>query len=97
VFTSLCQPTIQIDIDRARAARYGLSPGDYHAVIKVAIAATAPAISRTRSDRHFPIIVRLAPEYRRAPRRGAVANLRIGAAGPNGHTHIPRSEWRRSI
>src|SRR5438105_4519616 len=27
VFTSLGQPTIQIDIDRARAARYGLSPG----------------------------------------------------------------------
>src|SRR4030081_4087527 len=26
VFTSLGQPTIQIDIDRARAARYGLSP-----------------------------------------------------------------------
>ncbi|MFX9604657.1 efflux RND transporter permease subunit, partial [Acinetobacter baumannii] len=31
VFTSLGQPTIQIDIDRARAARYGLSPGDINA------------------------------------------------------------------
>src|SRR5450432_2038846 len=27
VFTSLGQPTIQIDVDRARAARYGLAPG----------------------------------------------------------------------
>src|SRR5207245_2071083 len=27
VFTSLGQPTIQIDVDRARAARYGLTPG----------------------------------------------------------------------
>ncbi|HEX8030784.1 MAG TPA: efflux RND transporter permease subunit, partial [Vicinamibacterales bacterium] len=37
VFTSLGQPTIQIDIDRARAARYGLSPGDINATIRVAI------------------------------------------------------------
>src|SRR5207245_6823512 len=37
VFTSLGQPTIQIDIDRARAARYGLSPGDINATIKVAV------------------------------------------------------------
>ena len=34
VFTSLGQPTIQIDIDRARAARYGLSPGDINATIQ---------------------------------------------------------------
>ena len=27
VFTSLGQPTVQIDIDRAKAARYGLTPG----------------------------------------------------------------------
>src|SRR5438132_3117163 len=31
VFTSLGQPTIQIDIDRAKAARYGLTPGDINA------------------------------------------------------------------
>src|ERR1700758_3174919 len=37
VFTSLGQPTIQIDIDRARAARYGLSPGDLHTTIRTAI------------------------------------------------------------
>src|SRR5882757_8414211 len=33
VFTSLGQPTIQIDIDRAKAARYGLAPGDINATI----------------------------------------------------------------
>ncbi|MFN5714028.1 MAG: efflux RND transporter permease subunit, partial [Bradyrhizobium sp.] len=31
VFTSLGQPTIQIDVDRVRAARYGLAPGDINA------------------------------------------------------------------
>src|SRR5262249_60337437 len=34
VFTSLGQPTIQIDIDRARAARVGLTPGDINATIQ---------------------------------------------------------------
>src|SRR6202140_1382704 len=37
VFTSLGQPTIQIDVDRARAARYGLSPGDINTTIRTAI------------------------------------------------------------
>src|SRR6185437_11106907 len=37
VFASLGQPTIQIDIDRARAARYGLTPGDINTVIRTAV------------------------------------------------------------
>jgi cobalt-zinc-cadmium resistance protein CzcA len=92
VFTSLGQPTIQIDIDRAKAARYGLSPGDINATIKVAIGGdTAGDIYEPGSDRHFPIIVRLAPEYRKSAE--AIENLRIGAAGPNGTvTQIPLSE-----
>ncbi|NVN87783.1 MAG: efflux RND transporter permease subunit [Rhodopseudomonas sp.] len=91
VFTSLGQPTIQIDIDRARAARYGLTPGDINATIRVAIGGdTAGDIYEPGSDRHFPIIVRLAPEYRRSAE--AIQNLRIGAPGPNGITQIPLSE-----
>src|ERR1700761_4855346 len=92
VFTSLGQPTIQIDIDRAKAARYGLSPGDINATIKVAIGGdTAGDLYEPGSDRHFPIIVRLAPEYRKTAE--AIQNLRIGAQGPNGTiTQIPLSE-----
>jgi cobalt-zinc-cadmium resistance protein CzcA len=91
VFTSLGQPTIQIDIDRAKAARYGLSPGDINATIKVAIGGdTAGDLYEPGSDRHFPIIVRLAPEYRKSAE--AIQNLRIGAPGPNGITQIPLSE-----
>lgn len=92
VFTSLGQPTIQIDIDRAKAARYGLAPGDINATIKVAIGGdTAGDIYEAGSDRHFPIIVRLAPEFRRSAE--AIQNLRIGAPGPNGTvTQIPLSE-----
>lgn len=92
VFTSLGQPTVQIDIDRAKAARYGLAPGDINATIKVAIGGdTAGDIYEPGSDRHFPIIVRLAPEYRRSAE--AIQNIRIGAPGPNGTvTQIPLSE-----
>lgn len=91
VFTSLGQPTIQIDIDRAKAARYGLAPGDINATIKVAIGGdTAGDLYEPGSDRHFPIIVRLAPEYRKSAE--AIENLRIGVQGPNGITQIPLSE-----
>ena len=92
VFTSLGQPTIQIDIDRAKAARYGLAPGDINATIKVAIGGdSAGDLYEPGSDRHFPIIVRLAPEYRKSAE--AIQNLRIGAPGPDGTvTQIPLSE-----
>ena len=91
VFTSLGQPTIQIDIDRARAARYGLAPGDINATIRVAIGGdSAGDLYEPGSDRHFPIVVRLAPEYRKSAE--AIHNLRIGAQGPNGIQQVPLSE-----
>ncbi len=91
VFTSLGQPTVQIDIDRARAARYGLTPGDINATIRVAIGGdSAGDIYEPGSDRHFPIVVRLAPQFRQSA--DAIQNLHIGAQGPNGITQIPLSE-----
>ena len=91
VFTSLGQPTVQIDVDRVRAARYGLTPGDINSTIKVAIGGdTAGDLYEPNSDRHFPIIVRLAPQFRQSPE--AIQNLRVGVQGPNGVTQIPLSE-----
>ena len=85
-------PLLQYAVDRARAARYGLAPGDINATIRVAIGGdSAGDLYEPGSDRHFPIIVRLAPEYRKSAE--AIQNLRIGAAGPNGTiTQIPLSE-----
>ncbi|RAI44573.1 efflux RND transporter permease subunit [Rhodoplanes roseus] len=91
VFTSLGQPTIQIDVDRARAARYGLTPGDVNATIKAAIGGeSAGNLYEPSSDRFFPIVVRLAPRYRQTPE--AIQNLRIGVQGPGGTSQIPLSE-----
>ncbi|MGZ5835687.1 MAG: efflux RND transporter permease subunit, partial [Xanthobacteraceae bacterium] len=83
--------TVQINVDRARAARYGLAPGDINSTIRVAIGGdTAGDLYEPGSDRHFPIVVRLAPQFRQSPE--AIQNLRIGVQGPNGTTHIPLSE-----
>src|SRR5262249_12521925 len=91
VFTSLGQPTVQIEIDRARAARYGLSPGDINTTIRLAIGGdSAGDMYEPGSDRHFPIIVRLAPQYRQSPE--AIRNLRIAAQGPSGLTQVPLGE-----
>jgi cobalt-zinc-cadmium resistance protein CzcA len=92
VFTSLGQPTLQIDVDRQRAARYGLTPGDINATIHTAIGGqTAGNIYEPGSDRYFPIVVRLAPEYRQAAE--AIQNIRIGVQnGTGGVTQIPLSE-----
>src|SRR5262249_14818881 len=91
VFTSLGQPTVQIEIDRARAARYGLAPGDINATIRTAIGGEAAGdLYEPGSDRHFPIVVRLAPQFRQNPE--AIRNPRIGAQGPDGITQIPLNE-----
>ncbi len=91
VFTSLGQPTVQIDIDRTKAARYGLSPGDINATIRVAVGGdSAGDLYEPGSDRHFPIVVRLAPQFRQSP--DDIRNLRIGVQGVNGVSQIPLSE-----
>jgi cobalt-zinc-cadmium resistance protein CzcA len=83
VFNSLGQPTVQIDIDRDRAARYGLAPGDINATIQTAIGGQAAGnLYENGSDRNFPIMVRLAPQYRKSI--DTIRNITIGAQNPNG-------------
>ena len=93
VFTSLGQPTVQIDIDRARAARYGLSPGDINATIQVAIGGdSAGDLYEPGSDRHFPIVVRLAPRIPQERWRRSAASADRRARPGGGVTQIPLSE-----
>lgn len=92
VFNSLGQPTVQIDVDRVRAARYGLTPGDINSTVRVAIGGDqAGDVFEPGSDRRFPIVVRLAPEYRKSLE--AIENLTIGVPSPSGGlTQIPIGE-----
>jgi len=91
VSASLGQPTIRIDIDRAKAARYGLAPGDINATVQAAIGGQAAGdVYENGSDRHFPMIVRLAPRYRENIE--AIKRIPIGVQGGNGVTQVPLSE-----
>jgi cobalt-zinc-cadmium resistance protein CzcA len=91
VFTSLGQPTVQIDIDRARAGRYGLTPGDINLTVRAAIGGdSAGELYVPNSDQHFPIIIRLAPRYRDTPE--AIGNIPVGIQGANGTMQVPLTE-----
>jgi cobalt-zinc-cadmium resistance protein CzcA len=91
VSASLGQPTIRIDIDRDRAARYGLAPGDINATVQAAIGGQAAGdLYENGSDRHFPMVVRLAPRYRE--NLEAIRRIPIGVQGANGITQVPLSE-----
>ncbi|MDB5647184.1 CusA/CzcA family heavy metal efflux RND transporter [Methylobacterium sp.] len=92
VFASLGQPTVRIDIDRRKAARYGLAPGDVNTTVQAAIGGqTAGDLYEYGSDRHFPMRVRLAPQYRRSLE--TIRNITVGAANPAGGViQVPLSE-----
>jgi heavy metal efflux system protein len=91
VFTSLGQPTI--DIDRKAAARYGLAPGDINAAVQTAVGGQAAGdLYEEGSDRHFPLVVRLAPKYRQNIE--TISGLTIAVQDPvtNKVAQIPLSE-----
>jgi cobalt-zinc-cadmium resistance protein CzcA len=83
VLRSLGQPTIRIDVDRQRAARFGLAPGDVNAVVQAAIGGqSAGDLYEEGSDRHFPMLVRLAAPYRQS--LDSIRRIPIAAPDPNG-------------
>jgi heavy metal efflux system protein len=88
VLNSLGQPTVRIEIDRARAARYGLAPGDINSTIAAAIGGQAAGnLYEEGSDRNFPMIVRLAPNYRQS--LDAIRRITVGAPNPSGSGVVP--------
>jgi cobalt-zinc-cadmium resistance protein CzcA len=93
VFQSLGQPTVRIDVDRARASRYGLTPDDINATVASAIGGQSPAdLYEKGTDRHFPITVRLRPEQRDSI--DAIRRITVGAPAPDGTgtIQVPLSE-----
>jgi cobalt-zinc-cadmium resistance protein CzcA len=83
VLRSLGQPTIRIDVDRVRAARYGLAPGDVNAVVQAAIGGqSAGDLYEASSDRHFPMMVRLAVPFRQ--NLDSIRRIQIAAPAGSG-------------
>jgi heavy metal efflux system protein len=81
VFTVVGQPNLLISVDRARAARYGLATGDVNAVVQSAIAGQA-ATSVFEGEKQFPLVVRLAEQYRNSI--DDIRHIQVAATSPNG-------------
>ncbi len=90
IFRVMGQPNLNIRVDRARAARYGLNTGDVNTVVQAAIGGTQ-ATTIMEGDRQFGLSLRLAPEYRN--NIDAIRNIKVGYPTANGrNAYIPLSE-----
>jgi heavy metal efflux system protein len=89
IFWVLGQPNLNISIDRAKAARYGLNVADINTVVQAALGGTV-ATTLLEADRQFNVTVRAAPEFRNSI--DAIRNLKVGYQTPNGNAYIPLSE-----
>jgi len=90
---SLGQPTVRIDINRQAAARYGLTPDDINTTIAAAIGGQSPGdLYEPGTDRHFPIVVRLAGAERDSLE--AIRHITVAApsADGQGQIQVPLSE-----
>jgi cobalt-zinc-cadmium resistance protein CzcA len=88
---SLGQPTVAVQIDRARAARYGLGIDDVNQVVQAAIGGReAGRLYEPGGDRNFPITVRLDAPYRSS--LDAIGRVPVG--GPRGATLADVAEIR---
>ena len=66
VFKVNGQPNLVISIDRTRASRYGIMPGDVNAVVQTAVGGS-PVTQVLEGDRRFDLTVRFKPELRQSP------------------------------
>src|SRR5579862_3556690 len=88
-FWVLGQPNLNIKIDRAKAARYGLTVNDVNNVVQAALGGHT-ATTLLESDRQFDVVVRLAPEFRK--NFDDVRNLKVAVPTSAGNAYIPLSE-----
>jgi cobalt-zinc-cadmium resistance protein CzcA len=90
IFHVLGQPNLNVKIDRAKAARYGLNTGDVNTVIQAALGGTS-ATTLLEGDRQFSVVVRLPAEYRSSLE--AVGNVKVAVANSGGaNAYIPLNE-----
>lgn len=90
VFHILGQPNMNIQIDREKAARYGLNTGDVANTIQTALAGTQ-ATTILEGEKQFGLSVRFGEASRSSPE--SVRNLRVGYTTASGGTsYIPLSD-----
>ena len=83
----LGQPSLSIEPDRAKIARYGLNVGDINALIETAVGGSA-ATQVIQGERSFDLVVRLQEPYRQ--NMEAIKNILIATADGQ---HLPLSQF----
>jgi cobalt-zinc-cadmium resistance protein CzcA len=86
VVQELGQPTLQIDTDRDKIARYGINVADVENVVQAAVGGQA-ATQVIQGEKLFDLVVRMKPEFRENAQQ--IGNLLV--ATPSGQ-QIPLSE-----
>jgi cobalt-zinc-cadmium resistance protein CzcA len=86
VVRELGQPSLIIDSDRQKIARYGINVADVEAVVEAAVGGQA-ATQVIQGEKLFDLVVRMQPQYRSSAAQ--IANLLVPA--PSGQ-QIPLSE-----
>jgi cobalt-zinc-cadmium resistance protein CzcA len=86
VVRELGQPSLLIDVDRDKIARYGINVADVEAVVQAAVGGQA-ATQVIQGEKLFDLVVRMKPEFRQNAQQ--IGNLLVGT--PVGQ-QIPLSE-----
>ncbi len=83
-FNLLGQPNLVIQLDRAKAARYGITVSDMNTVVQAAVG--GQEVTRVyEGEMNFPLTVRLAPKYR--DNIDAISTVPVGL--PNSDPKLP--------
>ncbi len=86
VVRELGQPSLLVDVDRDKIARYGINVSDVEAVIQAAVAGQA-ATQVIQGEKLFDLVVRMEPQFRESAQQ--IAGLLVGT--PDGK-QIPLSQ-----
>jgi cobalt-zinc-cadmium resistance protein CzcA len=86
VVRELGQPSLIVDADRQKIARYGINVADVEAVVQAGVGGQA-ATQVIQGEKLFDLVVRMEPQYRSSARE--IANLLVPAPGGQ---QIPLSE-----
>jgi len=86
VVRELGQPSLLIDVDRGKIARYGINVADVEAIVEAAVGGQA-ATQVIQGEKLFDLVVRMEPKYRESEQ--AIGNLLVGT--PSGQ-QIPLRE-----
>jgi len=85
VVRELGQPSLLIDVDREKVARYGINVADVEAIVQAAVGGQA-ATQVIQGEKLFDLVVRMKPEFRESAQQ--IGNLLVGT--PSGQ-QIPLS------